>query len=109
MAVTPGRVIVERALQVGPFDEPRQRPFLRQRNFPHILAHLRRNWMQSELLENLVLSSASDQKAGVAGLRFGTEQAVLIEAQPSFNGSLARHDVMLFAAGKVHQRERELG
>ena len=37
------------------------------------------------------------------------EKAILVQTEPPLNRALPHHDVVLFAPGKIHQRERKLG
>ena len=104
VAVAPGGVIVQRALQVRPLDQARERPLLGQRDLAHVLAHLRRDIVQAELLEDLLLGPALDQQLRVARFLLRAEQAVFVQPQAAINRPLAHDDVVLLAAGEIHQR-----
>ena len=95
---------MQRALEVRPLDQARQRPLLRQRDFAHVLAHLRRDIVQAELLEHLLLGPAFHQQLRVARFLLGMEQAVFVQPQPAIDRALAHDDVMLLAAGEIQQR-----
>ena len=53
MAIAPRGMIVQRTLEVAPFDQARKRLFPGQREFARVFAHLGRNVMQVELLKIL--------------------------------------------------------
>ena len=63
--------------------------------------------MQPELLEDFLFRLAGNPQLRVARLGFRAEQAVFVEPQAALDGPLAHDDVVLLAAGEIHQRERD--
>ena len=100
-------VIVQRALQIAPFDEARKRFFFREREFAAVLAAFRRHVIQAELLENFLFRVAFDEQLRIARLLLGAEQAVFVQPQAALNRALAHDDVVLLAAGEIHQGKRK--
>ena len=106
-AITPVRVVVQRALEIGPFDELWQLVLFRRGKLALVLAQLRRNVRKVEFLINLLFGPAGDQQFRVARLLLRLEEAVFVEAQSAFDGALAHHDIVFFASGEIGQRERK--
>ena len=108
VAVAPGRVIVQRAFQIGPFDQPGQRAFLAGREFAVVFAQFRRHEWQIKRGKDLRLVLARDEQFRVARFLLGFEQAVFVEPQAALNRALAHDDVVLLAAGEIGEREWKL-
>ena len=106
-AITPVRVVVQRALEIGPFDELRQLVLFRRGKLTLVLAQLRGNVRKVEFLINLLFGPAGDQQFRVARLLLRLEEAVFVEPQSAFDGALAHHDIVFLAPGEIGQRERK--
>ena len=103
MAVAPVGMIVERAAQLGPFDEAREFAFFGGGEFAVVLAQFRRDVGEVELRVNFLLGLAGDKQFGVAGFLLGFEEAVFVEAEAALDGALAQDDVVFLAAGEIEQ------
>src|SRR5262245_16352433 len=109
MAVAPGRVVVERAVQVRPFDQAWQGAFFSRGEFALVLTQFRRDVVQIEFCKHLLLGPARHEQLGIARFFFRLEQAVFIETQAALDRALAHDDVVLLVPGEIHQREWILG
>ena len=107
VAVTPRRVIVQRAFQIRPFDEPRQIVLFIRRKFSVIFTQFRRHKRQIQFRKNFRFVPARHKQLRVARLFLRFEQAVFVEPQAALNRPLAHDDVVLLAAGEIRKRKRK--
>ena len=106
--VAPGRMIVQRAAQIRPLDEPGQIIFFGGGKFAVVLAQFRRDEGQIQFRKNFRLVPARHEQFRIARFLLGFEQAVFVQPQAARNRPLAHDDVVLLAAGEIRQRKRKL-
>ena len=105
-AVAGGGVIVEDAAQILELDEVRQTTVLCGLDLAFVLAQFGVNEVEIQRAVELgfIVHGRDDGRIGM--IRHGGE-GILIEGPAARQGTLADDDVVLLAAGKVHQREGE--
>lgn len=105
VAIAPGGVVVEGTLEVGPFEQARDGPFFGGFELAQIFPQFGWDEVEAELLEDFGFVATGDEEFGIAGFFLGSEQAVFVESEATFDGAVTHDDVVLLAAREIHLGE----
>ena len=72
-----------------------------------ILTQFRWDIGQIERLKNLFLGPTRHEQRRIARFLLAVKETVFVEPQPSLNGPLAHHDVVLLVPREISERERK--